>query len=444
MGPDTYNLGFCDRYGYPGTVKQHLTEMLDQIARVLGMDAVRSVILFGSTSRGELSYVVRDDGQIDLLSDYEFVIVTRRRPAGGQYSALKEAFDSNKARWGIRSPLFHIEFLLNSTVRFATKTPLVRRIGTYELFEEGVTLFGDNLLGHPLGGRITAENLDYGNTNGLILERLWWLLFYMPRSATSHQMAFAEEEIINYLTARSALEILAIFLPHEGVLVSGYTRRVEWLTRHYPEGAYFDDSFHEYVSNCLDHKLNLGAHDSFVNNYRHLLEGYLSLLSYLLSDKKPHPTPIEALPLVCDQLVRTEKNLFPDPFHRTLQRLMKDYKVARFLGVSSPLSWMWAEKRPCAVAFLLYAHGALLEYLEKRSMPAEYLQEAAGLLTWLTGDSRDGERACCQAERTGDDRVDEWMHLCRRFVHFVVAWRVAPRPHAGNMQEVLQRGHWWK
>lgn len=434
------NLGFCDSYGYPVAVKEHLAEILDQILYFLGANAVRSVILFGSTSRGELSYKISDDEQIDLLSDYEFLIVARERVSKSQTQALSKALRGNRVRWRISNPLFHIEFMLNSTLKFFVKTPFLRRIGAYELFKEGVTLFGDDLLNYQLGGDITADNLDYGNTNALILERLWWLLFYMPLSIISQQMTSSEEEIINYLTARSALEILAIFLPNEGMLLPGYRKRVDYFVRHYPEGSYFGPSFHGFISNCLDHKLYLCAHDSFVNNYRNLLEGYLSLLNYLLSEKKPHSLSIEALSPVCDRLVRTEKNLFPDPFYPSWRRLIKDYRVARALGICSPVSWMWTEKRLHAVAFLLYAHGALLEHLEGRAMPAHYLQRAASLLAWLTRNNQ--MKACQQVGKNEADKVDEWVRLCRRFVDFMITWRVAPRPQEGSKEEVLQKGDW--
>jgi len=439
MRKKTCNLAFCDSYGYPAVIKEHLSESVSQIMCFLGEDAVRSVIIFGSTSRGELSYIVRDDGRVDLFSDYEFLIITRGKVSKEQARALKQAFHENRVRWQVSVPLFHIEFMLNSLPKFILKTPFLRRIGTYELLEKGITLIGDDLLGWKLGD-ITAKNLDYGNTNGLILERLWWLLFYMPLSIISGQMTGREEETINYLAARGALEILTVFLPNEGILLPGYRKRVDYFVSHYPEGSYFLPSFHDFVWKCLDHKLNLRAHDSFVNNQRNLLAGYLSLISYLLAGKRPCATSTKALPLVCEELLRTKRNLFPDPIYPALRRLIKDYRVAHELNVPSPVSWMLTEKRRHAIAFLLYAHGALLEYLEEGTMPQQYLRRCADILERLTG--RPHRTLRHDPAMAGLDSRTTWMELCREFVHFVVAWRVAPRPQEGDMQEILSRGGW--
>lgn len=435
-----YNLGFCECFGYPERIKDHFVEILDQIRCYLGSDHIRSVILFGSAARGELSYEINTNGQLNIFSDYEFTIVTKSHISKNQIKALREAIHNNKIRWGISNPLFHIEFMLNSTLKFIVKTPFLRRIGTYELFNQGITLFGCDLLNYQLGGVITSANLDYGNTNALILERLWWMLFYMPHNVILGQMTFFEEEIINYLTARSALEILAIFLPNEGVLLPGYKRRVSYFTNNYTKGSYFPHTFHEFIENCLDYKINLCPNDSFVKNYRNLLVGYLCLLNYLLSERKPSSLLVESLPILCEKLIQTDINLFPDPIYPTFRRLIKDYKVARHLSIPSPITWTFTEKRRHAVAFLLFAHGSLLRYLEKGTMPTEYLDKAEDLINWLT---RKEHTDLGKTRGTYNfDNCTRWFELCKQFVHFVISWRVAQRPQEGKPWEVLQRSDW--
>ena len=77
-----YNFDFIDRFNYPPSIRNQFRTILDKVNSYLRSERVCSVILYGSTSRGELSYKIRyQDGKIDLFSDYELWVITEKYPS---------------------------------------------------------------------------------------------------------------------------------------------------------------------------------------------------------------------------------------------------------------------------------------------------------------------------------------------------------------------------
>jgi len=62
---------FVEKYNYPTQIREHFEEILSNIDE----SKIESVILTGSTSRGELSYHTTNE-RLVLYSDYEFLIIS--------------------------------------------------------------------------------------------------------------------------------------------------------------------------------------------------------------------------------------------------------------------------------------------------------------------------------------------------------------------------------
>ena len=375
-----YNLQFCDEFGYPPPVKAHFVEILDQICLHLGTENLKLVVLFGSTSRGELTYELTDDDHIELFSDYEFLIVVERGVSAGKIAELSQAFAGNKVRWGINNPLFHIEFMHNSAFKLRVKRLLVRNIPSFELFATGVVIYGEERVWNRYKARITPRNLNLGATNELIIERLWRQLHFVWEARPGHPGELRSDRVAQYFTARNALEILTIFLPNQGVLLPGYRPRHVYFSEHYQNGQSILPEFVEFMRECLDAKLQLRLPQPFEYYYERMLTGFLALTSLLVEGGPSEPPALTDLPLVCGRLTATRTSLFREPVLWRLRRVVREYRMARSLKSPRPVRWALEEKRPYVLALLLYVHSWILAQLCHNSLPDSYLSEARQLL----------------------------------------------------------------
>jgi len=131
----SFNLQFCEKYGYPAEVHDHLKNIL----ACLNQARVLSVLLIGSTCRGELGFIRRADGQLCLLSDYEFFVVVDGPINDEDMARSTEALKNLELRLGGGSPLFHID------VSWIKLSELQRLPPKFQIFEAktcGVPLVG--------------------------------------------------------------------------------------------------------------------------------------------------------------------------------------------------------------------------------------------------------------------------------------------------------------
>ncbi len=375
-----YNLEFCNRFGYPAQIRDHFVEILDQICLHLGPENVKLVVLFGSTSRGELTYEVTEESRIELFSDYEFLIVTRRGVPQEKVAELSQSFINNKVRWGISNPLFHIEFMHNSVLKLRAKRLMVRNIPSFELFETGIVIYGEDRVWNKYKARITPQNMNMGNTNELIIERLWKQLQLLCGTTSAQTGDLQSEHVAKYFTARNALEILTIFLPNEGVLLPGYQARYAYFSEHYENGNPLPPTFHKFMRECLDAKLHLRVSKSFEYYYKEMLAGFLALTNWLIEGKSCEPPVLSDVPSFCRRLITTKNSIFREPILWRCNQVVRDYRVARRLKISRPIQWALWEKRPHALALLLYVHSWMLAQSQGRNLPDKYLSEAQRLL----------------------------------------------------------------
>ena len=374
-----YRLGFCEEMGYPDQVKSHLTQIVDQVLQQLGARNVRCVALFGSTARGELSFRQESHG-IDLFSDYELLIVTRRSARADSVAALQSVFDGNRARWEIASPLFHIEFSVNPMWKYVVKGPLLHNIANYELIANGVVMYGDDVLSDQWS-RVSVSNLDLGSTNDLIIERLWKQLDLLSGLGPELSLDGYQGDLVKYFTLRNALEISTVFLPNEGVLLPSYRQRTDYLRRRYGDSPVFEDGFAEFMQEAVEGKLTLAFSKPVHYYYERMLAGFLSLTSYLLSGGDSRAVGLQDVDAVCNRLVSSGGRLFNEAPYWRWRRRRREFRSARHAGVARAAQWTLREKRPQILALLFYIHTWLLSVIKGIERPREGWEQARLLLT---------------------------------------------------------------
>jgi hypothetical protein len=232
-------LAFCERAGYPPEIREHLA----RITRALSLRDGESLVLLGSTPRGEFSHI-RQAGRFVPLSDYEFLLVTpdlsaRSRDLDGLADLERELSGG--------SPLFHIDVSPIAPAALRRLPPIIRH---FETKARGVTLAGPDRLGELPDVRIT--NLDFRDVNEIPLWRLWSLLLHLPADPAEADAA-PRAIFLNYLACRNGLDLTTWMLPWEGELIPSFRERLAFLDAHAARLAWprcFDGSLLPFLHRC--------------------------------------------------------------------------------------------------------------------------------------------------------------------------------------------------
>ena len=363
-----YNLSFCQDYGYPRLVERYLSEVLDLIDK----QGVLSVILLGSTARGEFSYRYKDD-HLDLLSDLEMIVVTEGR------LGTAEAFYRGVAAWQRErralNPLFHVDVTFMPRRVFRKITPLIR---SFEMQAVGKVLYGEDILCEA--PPVTPKNLNRGQTRELVLTRLWNVLVYVPASFVLGVPSEYERFIFNYVPCRNFLDIATILLPLEGVLLPTYQQRLSYVERSFAHSSwarYFDSSFPALLREALVGKMDLRYDRSSLDWYQHTVEAYLGLTAYLLGD----PALRSDRDALYARIQGEGLGFLEGRAHKWVaHELGVVLKNVRQRAVSEWIRWLALRKREAMVCFLFSMHQALMDILARPSA-TEHLSCAAAYLS---------------------------------------------------------------
>lgn len=173
---------------------------------------VYAAILMGSCSRGEESYYLDDACRWQLLSDYEFTVVTNTNSISEAVN--KDLTELNqKLKREIVSPFFNLEW----NFVWKKKLPLMdKRFINFEMSEAKYLICGDEGV-FSLLPQINVHNLNFAELNSVVNHRLYHVLRDFSR-IPEHQQ--------KYLIARNTLDILSVVLPYEGKLICSYQKRL--------------------------------------------------------------------------------------------------------------------------------------------------------------------------------------------------------------------------
>ena len=274
----------CEYYNYPNEVREQLQAVINPLAE----HSIRSMILTGSSSRGELSYRRTGHGKLQLLSDYEFVGVTQEHVENAYISDLRAYWADLEMRFGLGSPLFHIDVSLASMSALRRLPPIVR---TFELRDTGIVIFGENVL--TSGPRITLDRLDFRELNEVLLWRLWAALLYFPWSLLTDGPASSDPVDQQYLFVlyRNALDLTTWTLPYEGVLISGFRQRVAYVRDNWSSmslGHFLCDAWPDWLDECLRAKFSFEFSRPLLEVYTVFLNQMERALSFLACGGKLH------------------------------------------------------------------------------------------------------------------------------------------------------------
>ncbi len=234
-------------------IQKHLEQIISCITETLDTE---SIILLGSAARDELSIRAISSDKIELFSDYECLVVVRKRPSSIQRYTLQTKLNRLEKNINNPNPLFHIDIIIREEKRLESLPPI---IFTYEMKANGRVLYGRDIF--PQVPTVTLKNLDLQNTNEILYKRLWALLLYLPETfVTGQQMNMSEKRVTNYILCRNSLDITTVLLPHEGILLPTYQQRVTKLRDIYNTlnlAHTYGPDFPNTMQKCFNFRLSL-------------------------------------------------------------------------------------------------------------------------------------------------------------------------------------------
>ncbi len=231
-----------------------------------------SVILLGSLSRGEATWIETESGFV-MVSDIEFFTVYDAGFTG--FAAFKRAIDE-AARHHFteqRSVLFHVDNTFVCRQRLAT---MERKLLTYDAKQMGKTVVGrDAVCFLP---EIDLTNINLWDIRDILTHRTFAVLYYgLPLKEQG------ETEQYRYCLAKNSLDLMTVLLACHGQLASGFINRLE-LVRQLP----IDKEIKAYFEYCLSIKLS--SECSYAYTVEQMEERFVSLVRTL---KKQFRVPLK-------------------------------------------------------------------------------------------------------------------------------------------------------
>lgn len=340
---------------YPIPIQIQLKEIFATIFNNVDESLIKSIILIGSAARGELSYS-HEENNIDIFSDYEFIIVTHKIIPPQISNNLKRSFNSLEKKWNIRSPLFSVDFGVASSKKWRFTPPT---LWTFETKQKGLVVYGKDVRQDLVD--INIENLDFGNLNQLILVRLWSMLIHVPLHCIFHNASEYEWFTGKFFLARNILDLLTIYLPNVGILESGYDRRLNSFIR--IKNNLFDENELKFIVEAHNLKLRNIDKLDYSEAYFFFYSGYIKLLAFIAKVDMWDLSPSS----LKDFIKKVEKTgIFKDGLIKKILRFKAEFYIFRKSPYIKNVLWLFKEKRYELVGAIISLHALLLDFYTNR------------------------------------------------------------------------------
>ena len=172
---------------------------------------VIAALLMGSCARGEETYFINKNGDRELLSDYEMLIIVQDN-CSVEESNRKLRTLANELKSQSWSPCFELEW---SYKTIGELRKLDKRFIFFEAKESAYVICGKKEA-IKMFPNITIDNLNYCELNTVLIHRLYHVI---------RDYMIADEHYQKYLIARNTLDLPTAILPLIGILQSTYECR---------------------------------------------------------------------------------------------------------------------------------------------------------------------------------------------------------------------------
>ena len=411
MSLTAFNIDFCDSFGYPDQVRGHFRKILGCI----NTEKVSSVILTGSTSRGELTYALRD-GNLNIFSDYELLIISNGRVDKDDLARLLEEFKGLEEEFSNGNPLFHIDCTYVSQRKLANFGTNIR---TWEIRSTGALLYGRDM--REEAPRVSVDNLDFKDLNEVLIWRLWAMTLYFPKSLlTTGDVNTDQGELYKYVICRNILDLTTFLLPSCGSLLPTFKQRVEHVSQNYTSSKFnpfFDKDLPSFLNECLDGKLHLAFNKPVVELHSKAVRCFRQAGRYLLHN---YGIPTDNDEAEFKELETYSYRLFNNhSLRRQIYEGMLMTHKLRCSDFSGSLRWFFAKKLGIILRFLYHMQIALVHYLDGEIEEAnDSLNDGADVIQRFSLEALDKNAI----GNNGVSFPDRWLYLRRVFASLLVTY----------------------
>ncbi len=206
-----------------------------------------SVVLLGSLSRGEATWIESSEG-FSMISDIEFFTVFPKGFNGfAEFTNFIEA-TAEEIFKDQKSTLFHIDntFLCRNAL-----PGMERKLITYDAKCMGKVVVGPDVINEL--PEISLENINLWDIKDVLTHRVFSVLYYGFPLKTAGKL-----EEYRYSIAKNSLDLMTVLLVCHGKLASGFINRLE-IVKTLP----ISEEIKDYFSYCLSIKLSESSEKTF-------------------------------------------------------------------------------------------------------------------------------------------------------------------------------------
>lgn len=220
--------------------KNLVDNVIDSIERHGGKNCLSSIILTGSFGRGEPTYVMDANRDIQLKSDVEIALVFPKPAQKGNVETLIQKvsaeFTEDLNLMAVNEKRVRKAYNFN----FSLRTPKYKTIFTYDLFNGSRTIWGRNFIGEK---EITLDDVDLYEAKRLVANRIGELT-YLQDTADSDKQDYLRMQ----WKGKLVLAVVSAWLICEGEYVSSYHGQYEKIKKRKEEAERVigKDFFEEY------------------------------------------------------------------------------------------------------------------------------------------------------------------------------------------------------
>jgi len=358
-------LAFCAEYKYP----PELTDLLRRIVQAADGKVVRSLILLGSTSRGEFSWHGRD-GRFLPLSDIELLVVTHDHFSGRRQRDMLRQWEEIETSTGVDSPSFHLDCSFLNLRKLRTLPTIFR---TFETKVTGKVIAGENLL--PEIPDVSLDNIDWRDLNEILIWRLWSMWLYMPLQFIDRRGELPPDldRAFAYVIARNLLDLPSWMLPRAGYLLAGFGPRLSKMAEicdDLPLCKQMKSELLPLMDRCYAIKMGREEPQGALALYRQACRAFRLCWSELAggqaADDRERP------------IKRNSRKLFVDwHWRRKGHEVRTILKNLDHLWIGHSLMWMTRPKYGPMLNLLIRVHQAVEQHLDRNEDEAAADLEAA-------------------------------------------------------------------
>ncbi len=252
-----------------------LLDLIKDSVKIVSKMKPYAIVLIGSTSRGEFTYVTKDN-DISLYSDLEFYVFTRGKTKEDIMMDIRNSLDEYSEKISKNNPLFNIDvgFVLIDNIH-----RLPRDLRIFEMTTNGLVVYGNKDILNKIP-RVNLQNIDMGHINSLIYLRLWDVIKRFPLTLKTEE----QSTISNYIISRNIIELPSIILPHEGHMISTYKNRIKKMSdvdNSADFQRFFGKDFSQDMQKYYVLKMNPGLKRYRPEIFQDFLKSYQKTIDYL-------------------------------------------------------------------------------------------------------------------------------------------------------------------